>query len=392
MACHIPFVYSPKDLDVLNKYYPDSPVIRVSLLNKTLLNKLRSRKELWIDPAVDMYHNWSTMKDDNVNKMHLLRYDDQAVLGKTEPPKKRDAEYIQSVVSTFLEECNEYKPQWLSIPQLPYIKSVNRIKLNRVLVGATLLWKQQSQSKVKLILPVVLKDGQQSRLKSNRDRIIKHVCDSCDTAGLHGVWVVDCSLDDQSGSRIYGEKGLPKIIELHSELRDALPSSVTVVAGPYWGVNLLLWVRGLVDNFAIGLGKGYRYYVPGAVVMEGKSRIALSPFRRQVVVSDELESWLKDVGKRLPKDLVRGAGLDKLVNHYARYSQEKEYARRQVAEFYRDWINQFQSVQPQGRALALYQDLSNAYVVGKQLPKLPRSAGKPNRPEKVAQQLMLNCL
>jgi hypothetical protein len=76
---------------------------------------------------------------------------------------------------------------------------------------------------------------------------------------------------------------------------------------------------------------------------------------------------------------------------------DRDVARNQVAKFQKEWFDEVEAVPQPGRALALYQELSSAFVVGRQLPSLPKTA-LPNSPEKireagkVAEQLMLQCL
>ena len=69
----------------------------------------------------------------------------------------------------------------------------------------------------------------------------------------------------------------------------------------------------------------------------------------------------------------------------------------QIARFYARWLQGIQDVPPEGRALALYQDLSSAFILGRQLgplPKtsLPQAPARVREAGKVAEQLMLHCL
>ena len=78
-----------------------------------------------------------------------------------------------------------------------------------------------------------------------------------------------------------------------------------------------------------------------------------------------------------------------------RWFGAEDQARAQVAEFYKRWLGSLESVSPSGRSFALYQDLSNAYVLGRRfpgLPDLPDDEKTARRPERVAEQLMLQCL
>jgi len=70
---------------------------------------------------------------------------------------------------------------------------------------------------------------------------------------------------------------------------------------------------------------------------------------------------------------------------------ERDLARNQVAEFYKSWFDELESVPTAGRPLALYQVLSSAFVFGKKMPKLSKAEGSGGDAAIVAQQLMLNC-
>lgn len=390
MALQVPFIHTQGDVKVLNKYYSDSLVARVSLLGKDLPKELPTGTKLWMDPSIDIYHNWPP--ESSSDKAFYLKIDPDAMLGDAAFRKKPNTELVDDIVERMLNKCYMFHPAWTSIPQLPWISGESRKRVNQRLVRSAIRWKYEQRARTEFILPVILKDQAQTRLKQHRDKIISHIKDSVEAAECHGVWVVDCSLDDQSGSHPLVTKGLPKLIDLHTELRASLPDSTIVLAGPYWGANLILWARGLVDNPAIGMGRGYRYYVPGGIIRQSKTRIALTPVRRLATANNHLKSWLAQAAKRLPRNSPEKSEFIKLEKSIAKYQREKELAHHQVAEFYKLWIERLEEIPPPGRALALYQDLSSAFVVGKQLPSLPITTSTPSRPEKVVQQLMLNCL
>jgi hypothetical protein len=164
------------------------------------------------------------------------------------------------------------------------------------------------------------------------------------------------------------------------------------VGGPYWGLNVVLWARGLINYPAVGLGNGYQYSCAGGIMKAGNTRIALTPLRRQAVVSAELESWLREsLTKLAPKD-VAYQELKHLLDRFGLFESNKRASRRQIASYYSAWFRSIQSHPPHGRALALYQDLSSAYVLGKGLPALPKTEDTARRPEVTARQLMLSCL
>jgi hypothetical protein len=68
------------------------------------------------------------------------------------------------------------------------------------------------------------------------------------------------------------------------------------------------------------------------------------------------------------------------------------WQKKQIASFYKSWIARIESIPNDGRALVLFQELSTAYVLGKNLPDIPSETGRARKPWVVAQQLMLNCL
>jgi hypothetical protein len=63
-----------------------------------------------------------------------------------------------------------------------------------------------------------------------------------------------------------------------------------------------------------------------------------------------------------------------------------------VAKFYMAWLAKLESVPAGGRPLALYQDFSSAYVLGKKLKPLPLEQKEVPDPALIAKQLMVNCL
>ncbi len=175
-----------------------------------------------------------------------------------------------------------------------------------------------------------------------------------------------------------------------------------VIAGPYWGMNLILWARDLCDHPAISLGTAYQYHLSGAPFRrKGKSRIAIPSLKRWVVVKPELRDWLAEAIKTLSSEGKAFDNLEpvkreldeELNNLSSRYHfLDEESNRNQVTRFYKEWLIKLEDVPKAGRTLALYQDFSSAYVLGKHLPTLPASGSSARRPERVAEYFMLNCL
>lgn len=177
-------------------------------------------------------------------------------------------------------------------------------------------------------------------------------------------------------------------MDLHTELNSQIPSRIRI-AGPYWGLNLVLWARGLVDYPAIGVGNSYQYFLAGGFPNTPATCVAVQPLRRRVVVGG-LEPWLNSALQILGPNHPASAELAQLRKQIQLLSAA-DVARAQVAKFYKSWYDLIASRPSTGRSLALFQDLSTAYALGRSLPDL-QIEGSAWRPESVAEPLMLNCL
>jgi hypothetical protein len=110
-----------------------------------------------------------------------------------------------------------------------------------------------------------------------------------------------------------------------------------------------------------------------------------------MIANNELEIWLANAAAKLPAGSPERQELEAIKTLLPKL-QQGDAGKRQIAEVYKNWVSKIEAVSPSGRALALYQDLSTAFVIGRNLPDLPSDEGTARRPERVAQQLMLNCL
>jgi len=342
---------------------------------------------LWIDGAVDGYDNWPSLSKNW--KDHIQRFHGWHRIGEPAFLEKPDPKVVRRFVAEVLNKCLEVggvRVKWLSIPQLPASMDTSRNKMNRALAEAAAHWRRENQYRGKLILPVVLTHKNQLLLKVERDRRTQAAVQFYQRSGADGYWVAEASLGDQTGAGPFPKVRFPALRRFHEELSAALESKGPSVAGPYWGMNLILWARGVVTHPAMGVGGAYQYHVPNGTARKAKKRIALPTLRRWATVSPQLDEWLKGV----PKNDPAYRGLRDL-GPFNRYYLEDE-ARRQVARFYKDWFDTIAGTPPLGRSLALYQDFSTAYVLGKPLADLPDEEKTARRPERVAEQFMLQCL
>ena len=396
-ADHIPFVFNDDDCKMVKNLYSDSPLIRVPLeAIQNIEGQVPAGMRLWVDGGIDGLATWDSEKESASGKQtpysnHIKRF---AGYGKVSDPTFHERpEYgvVKNFVRPLMDMCcrGQRKPYWVSVPQLPVVRDATRNKINRSLAQAAGEWKMDKRFGGKMILPVVLIHQDQATKKTQRRRAQSLIQKCYELARADGVWVIDSSLNDQGGAGPL-EKRFQGLIQFHQELNELLPSDSIKIAGPYWGMNLVLWARGLVQYPAVGLGRAYKYYLPGGPSFrKGKAQIAIPPLKRRAIASPKLETWLKRALAQIPPQETSYSDLAKLLRQYQQISRD---SRVQVAEFYKGWFDNLANVPISGRALALYQQLSSAYVLGKSLPGLPPEEKTARRPERIAQQLMLSCL
>jgi hypothetical protein len=391
MASYIPFLNSPDGLEIQKAYYADAVCVRVTLDQLPKLKPaIPKETHLWVDPAIEGFHHpvasrnpaWTTF----IKKFEgHEKFDDPAFVANP------DAKTITKFVNQLLDATLPYKPRRLTIPQLPHDKANTRKKLNRQLAEATGKWRASKTFAGTLMFPLVITHGTQLSSAAEKNNRLDHVKRCMSKVSFEGLWSADSSLADQHGSQSFEKERFPGVIDIFQSLRDLLGAAKPLCAGPYWGLNLVLWARGIVDEPAIGLGSSYQYHITGGIMHQGDARVALTPLRRYAVRSHDLHAWLQKTLAAVKQNPPAHNDFALLDKNWSLLADRKQ-ARRQVAQAYKAWFDSVNAHPPQGRALALYQDLSTAYVLGKTLAELPRDEAPARRPERVAQQLMLNCL
>lgn len=397
MADHIPFVFTSDDCRILRTYYQDSAMVRVSLATKAKTLDFPEGVGIWVDGGVDGLHSWkperTTKSGDETNfykafDEFIEAFPGHEMVADPEFQKRPRAEVAKRFVESVLNACCQFspKPDWLSVPQLPMVSDASRNRVNLLLAQSAAEWKRTRKYNGKLILPAIFTHQKQVNLKTQRKCDLIRKC--YEKAGAHGVWVVDSTLNDHAGVGSL-DKRLQGLVQFHQDLARALPPDSMKIAGPYWGMNLVLWARGLIRYAGIGMGSSYQYRIPGPAPSPGKSRVALGPLRRLAVASPGLVDWLRDALTKMPKSDPAFS----VFEHLSRTLRLRpKPTRDQVVRFYKTWFDGLESVPPKGRALALYQDLSKAFVLGRSLQSLPPEEKSARRPDRVAQQLMLSCL
>lgn len=388
MANHIPFVSSISDSRLVGKIYPDSAMTRIDLSYR-IKNEAPGIGRVWLDPAIDGLHRLDDRSSTWINYVSQFSHFDK--IGDPSFQASPKKEIVKEFVFAVLDACMKFHPDWITVPQLPASKSgTSRNRINRSLADATGEWRSMRSFPGTLILPLTIINQKQLRFKAERTQRIKAALSCFDRASANGIWAVDCSLNDGAGSQTF-QKRFPELISFHTELNAVLPNGAITIAGPYWGLSLVLWARGLIDYPAIGVGTGYQYFLSGVIMRPPVSRVALPPLRRRVIVTPDLGDWLLQSLKRLSPEDDSHREFQKILGSLPQL-QDMNTAKRQTANFYKHWFDQIAAHPTPGRALALYQDFSSAYVLGRTLGELSKTEGTARHPERPAEHFMLVCL
>ena len=394
MTEHIPFITSDDACNLVKKHYQDSDIVRVPIDRADrFVGLLPNGPKIWLDPTVDGLDdlNARRSRSDWTNAWYefISTFPGVGQIADHASEAKLAVSAVQSFVKAILDKCAAHKPAWITVPQLPLVNGNGRNKINRALASEAGKWKSHAGFKGRFILPLVFTHQDQVNGKTERNPKIQQAERCYHDAQADGFWVVDKSLTDESGSRTLRNTRFPAVVCLHQELNERIPSKIRI-AGPYWGMNLVLWARDLVDYPAIGIGLGYQYSLAGSPFRPPVPRLALSPLRRRTGVG-QLRPWLDQVVSELGPTHPAYPRFDYLRKNLSLLSSPHP-AREQVAKFYKRWFDSIAAAPKTGRSMALFQDFAGAYALGKVLPDLDRSEGTARRPEAVAEPLMLNCL
>jgi hypothetical protein len=388
VADHIPFITSRQALRLARSIYGDSSVVRVGLDLVAKLNPDSNRVKLWIDPGFDGLHDLSSRLIDSAWYKIISSIQDFAELSKPAFIGKPNPSIVESFVNALLDRCLKQNPHWITVPQLPAVNDSVRNKINRELARATGKWKSSRKFAGRLILPLIFTHQEQTRGKTQRNPKLEQAHRCYDESQADGIWTVDTSIPEETRSVTIRNTRFKANIDLHKELNDTIPSRIRI-AGPYWGMNLLLWARGLIDYPAIGIGSTYQYYMPGGHSNPASARVAISPLRRRVSV-EQLNIWLTETLKIIGASHPDFPELDKTRRQWTVLNDE-DTARQQVATFYKRWFDTIAATPAAGRSLGLFQDLSRAFALGRSLPDFVTEDAARSA-ESVVEPLMINCL
>jgi hypothetical protein len=388
-AEHIPFVNTEKDCQLLSQHFSDSTVARLSFENyQKVKTQLPQNMGVWIDPGFDVLDRIADGAEPDTGQVAL--FGSAQSIKSVASGDVSNKRVVEEMVRSVLNKVKAERSAWISIPQLALVEDSARNKINRLLAQTTRTWAAEQGYRGKLILPIVVTHQRQINKKTDRDPKVKQAKACYELAGANGFWLVESSLYDQDGAGTFDTVRFPALVRFHQEINAVIPTEAISIGGPYWGLNLVLWAKGLIRFPAIGLGNSFQYHIPGGHLQQGSARVALGPLKRLAVMSSELKQWLTDSLAVVPTGDAAHATFQQILRNFDRLQSQE--SRTQIARFYKDWFDRIAATPAPGRALALYQDFSSAYVLGKGLPELPATEKTARRPERVAQQLMMTCL
>lgn len=394
MADHIPIITGDEVGNLIKKVYGDSAVVRIPLDRGTRFKPLVPHtSKLWVDPSFDGCDDIDARrsKPDDRNAWfefmsalpHFEKLAQSAFLAR---PSQSE---VNAIVRELLNQCAAHKPTWITVPQMPITDGSDRNKVNRALAKSAGKWKSSSGFSGRLILPLVFMHQKQLNKKTDRNPKVQQAEKCYHDAQADGIWVVDQSLIDDCGSATLRSKRFPGLIALHEELNDRIPTK-TRMGGPYWGLNLVLWAKGLIEFPLIGVGSGYNFFLSGGKSRTASARIVIPALRRRVKVTPNLATWFdKAIAKLATSHPAHSEFLNLRKN--LTVLADPSRSREQVATFYKQWFDGIANGPAAGRSMAMFQDLSAAYALGKSLPPFD-DEGTARRPEAVAEPLMLSCL
>ncbi len=402
----IPFLSGKDVCQRVASLHASAPLARILLSDMKRLKPYIPSIPLWIDAGIDGLHDLANSTPNNKNKNKDPRQDWFDTVSQfdhyqdiadgqfqAKPIKKKVAAFVSAV----LDAANIHNPEAISVPQLPHVDGSGRNKINKALAKVAAEW-QIDHPDVALILPVILTHSKQSQKKTARNAHVKLAVDCVKASDADACWIVDASFSDEEQSADLRGRRMKGLVNFHEEFNAKLADKrIETIAGPYWGLNLLLWSRGLIDSLGIGVGSGYRYYISGGYPTSGTPRIALPPLYRRAKTGVELRRWVDSAIKQL------GTGhpfYAELVKIKPLATTTRATAQKQLATFYRDWIDSLAAAPPTGRAMTLFQSLSIAFSYGKKLnDDFPEDVtseltgeGTTRAPESIVEPLMLNCL
>lgn len=392
MADHIPNVTGDEVAGLVSRFFGDAGFARVPLERVLkVTSTLPKTQKLWIDGSFDGFDDVESRRSTKDEKNSWFEFMSKLKAFESfckclDSPVQTT---VNSIVNELLNQCASHKPAWISVPQLPIVDGANRNKINRALAIATGKWKSSHGFSGRLILPLIFMHQKQLTKKTERNPKVQQAEKCYHDAQADGFWVVDQSLLDDNGSSTLHQKRFPGVISLHEELNDKITSKIRI-GGPYWGLNLVLWAKGLVESPLIGIGSGYNFFVAGGKIRPPSARIAIPSLRRRVKVTPDLANWFDKAIAGLASSHPARTEFSDIKKNLTLY-RDPARAKEQVAGFYKKWYDSIAAAPASGRSMALFQDLSAAYALGKSLPPIDDEATA-RRPESVAEPLMLSCL
>lgn len=457
---YYPIVLSSKDARLVEKYYDDAMACRVSIADaENLIQKLPESCNLWLHAGFDgfpqnaricqkMYEGDGSMPNswfDYVRSLpafDLLR--DESIIQQNGRHSLTDdqSEDVRDSVFRALDDCLGFEPGLITVPQLAQGEKSERNCVNQSLATFSSEWAEDRNFEG-FVYPLIFSGlrGQTEDYdwRGKVDRAIEYA----NIAGARHLWVVDASLDEEKAAGSYRDSRFPRLIEIHETINEKKDEEMAIIGGPYWGFNLLLWAKQLIDAPVIAVGSGFRYYLSGGIPRNPIPRAVIPPLRRLVFVDSTLARWFEqaleklsptepeysemeapgedienmsdealnsvdeyekqgsdeDIYSDMLSDVLDEDNIETIVSKLENLSTESRVRavadewRDQVAKFYKDWLSSIGEAPAEVRTLRLYQQLSKAYMLGKVLNgQIVDRPGYSGAPSAHAEQLKDFCL
>ena len=448
MPEYVPFIFGKNDVECYTRVFGDAPVVRIQLSDVHKLDRSIPQEQwLWVDPGLDEVNNYldapKYVEEWKANAFYPALNECNWLFSRVHHTSARKNGSVRSgpawkVTSSALSNPDMLgvtaltknivrrilalpKVAWISVPHVGVHGSagIRENSLNLALGAATASAIRESSAKrsYHLIQPLILKSKTQYDTSKGRNALVKLLKRLMDASGAAAAWVVDQSLDDWNVSTKSANR-IGSLVELHQKIKDEV-GNIVVAAGPYWITGLLLWARGLVSAPVVGIGSRYKYHWPCSPMGNSPTlRVAVPPLRRLVKCKPPSRAvkWLKNASTMLtgneasgsnsvtemlaanqaseaslPKDAVAFANLATQVADGFDAGRSKY----QIAQFHREWIKELEKTSAVGRPVLLFQQLTQAYALGKYLGQKKMAGPLPGedtklmgQPEAIAQLYM----
>ncbi len=215
MSKLIPFVTGIGASNLAEQYFADSEIRRIPLdLAAKLQGRGVSASRCWLDPAIDGLDKLDTRRTRPWFKFMSEKFENFELMANAEFQSKPVQEVVNKFVSDLLNDAARLNPVWLSVPSLPLIDKAERNKINFALAKDSGDWKEASEYKGRLILPLIAARLDAIKDKTPRTAKVDQAVKCYEASGASGYWANLKSMEDDKGSPSFRKREFPTIKKL----------------------------------------------------------------------------------------------------------------------------------------------------------------------------------